>query len=123
MIKTRSSPVELHGKGKDCDDVGPYLETYADDQTPLKLRESSIDSVTFENFAMLLNLVNNVYIKNNTSAISTTDVIDEEEDTGTMIVRPFGYVDAQGRFMASSAAEVDMIYKKLYPLMANRRKN
>jgi hypothetical protein len=27
--------------------------------------DSSYDFVTFENFAMLLNLINNVYIKNN----------------------------------------------------------
>lgn len=35
-----------------------------------KMKESDADSpydfVTFENFAMLLNLINNVYIKNNT---------------------------------------------------------
>ena len=54
----------MHDQDKDCDDVGPYEETPLDSQT-LKLRESSIDSVTFENFAMLLNLINNVYIKNN----------------------------------------------------------
>eukprot|EP00353_Schmidingerella_taraikaensis_P005450 CAMPEP_0185574030 /NCGR_PEP_ID=MMETSP0434-20130131/5588_1 /TAXON_ID=626734 ORGANISM="Favella taraikaensis, Strain Fe Narragansett Bay" /NCGR_SAMPLE_ID=MMETSP0434 /ASSEMBLY_ACC=CAM_ASM_000379 /LENGTH=72 /DNA_ID=CAMNT_0028190455 /DNA_START=1326 /DNA_END=1544 /DNA_ORIENTATION=+ len=72
---------------------------------------------------MLLNLVNNVYIKNNAPAKSTNEVIEEEEETNTQLVRPFGYVDAQGRFMASSQAEVDKIYHKFYPLMVNRRKN
>jgi len=125
MIKTRGRPSDVHTTGtKFTDEVNPYEEEPALEHS-IRLRETTVDSVTFENFAMLLNLINNVYIKNNTPARSTNEVIDEEEDfgTGTMIVRPFGYADAQGRFMASSSAEVDMIYKKLYPLMANRRKN
>ena len=82
-----------------------------------------IECVTFENFAMLLNLINNVYIKNTIQAKSANEVIDEEEEGSEASGRPFGYVDSQGRFMASSQAEVDKIYQKFYPLMVNKRKN
>ena len=53
---------------------------------------------------MLLNLINNVYIKNNYAGVkpSANEVIEEEEDLSINFKRPFGYVDAQGRFMASS---------------------
>ena len=72
---------------------------------------------------MLLNLINNVYIKNKIQAKSANEVIDEEEEGSEESKRPFGYVDSQGRFMASSQAEVDKIYQKFYPLMVNKRKN
>ena len=72
---------------------------------------------------MLLNLINNVYIKNNVQARSANEVIEEEEDGSETDFRPFGYVDSQGRFMASSQAEVDHIYQKFYPLMVNKRMN
>jgi len=51
---------------------------------------------------MLLNLINNVYIKNSTAVARSDAVIEEEEDADHAQARPFGYVDAQGRFMASS---------------------
>ena len=52
---------------------------------------------------MLLNLINNVYIKNNVQERPTAnEVIDEEEEGSETNHRPFGYVDSQGRFMASS---------------------
>ena len=71
----------------------------------MSLRNTTpIESITFENFAMLLNLINNVYIKNNYAGVkpSANEVIEEEEDLSINFKRPFGYVDAQGRFMASS---------------------
>ena len=73
---------------------------------------------------MLLNLINNVYIKNSPAFAKSDSIIDEEEDAEKVqIDRPFGYVDAKGRFMASSQAEVEKIYHRMYPLMVNRRKN
>ena len=73
---------------------------------------------------MFLNLINNVYIKNSqASRVGTSEIIDEEESNCEGNNRPFGYVDSQGRFMASSQAEVDTIYKKFYPLIVNKRKN
>jgi hypothetical protein len=50
---------------------------------------------------MLLNLINNVYIKNNIQPF-TSQVIDEEEEESEASVRPFGYVDSCGRFMVST---------------------
>ena len=81
------------------------------------------ESVSFENFAMLLNLINNVYIKNNILAKSSTQVIDEEEEGSEKNMRPFGFVDSFNRFMALSQAEVDKIYQKFLPLMSNKRMN
>ena len=57
------------------------------------------DYVSFENFAMLLNLINNVYIKNNIIAKSSNQVIDEEEEGSERNMRPFGFVDSFNRFM------------------------
>ena len=67
-----------------------------------KLEETNsvYDYVTFENFAMLLNLINNVYIKNNNQP-TTNQIIDEEEESESTH-RPFGYVDSCGRFMVST---------------------
>ena len=81
------------------------------------------ESVTFENFAMLLNLINNVYIKNNIQATSSSQIIDEEEEDSEANHRPYGYVDSFNRFMVSTQAEVDKIYAKFMPLMINKRKN
>ena len=53
-----------------------------------------VECVTFENFAMLLNLINNVYIKNKIQAKSANEVIDEEEEESEEMKRPFGYVDS-----------------------------
>ena len=72
---------------------------------------------------MLLNLINNVYIKNTVQARSTQVVIDEEEEGSENSGRPFGFVDSQGRFMVSSQAEVDKVYQRFYPLMVNKRMN
>ena len=72
---------------------------------------------------MLLNLINNVYIKNNIQARSANEVIEEEEEGSENSGRPYGFVDSQGRFMASSQAEVDKVYHKFYPLMVNKRMN
>ena len=72
---------------------------------------------------MLLNLINNVYIKNNILAKSSTQVIDEEEEGSEKNMRPFGFVDSFNRFMALSQAEVDKIYQKFLPLMSNKRMN
>ena len=87
-----------------------------------KGNDSRYDYVTFENFAMLLNLINNVYIKNNIQPF-TSQIIDEEEEESEALVRPFGYVDSCGRFMVSTQAEVDKICHRFMPLMANKRKN
>ena len=44
---------------------------------------------------MLLNLINNVYIKNSPAFAKSDSIIDEEEDAEKVqIDRPFGYVDA-----------------------------
>lgn len=97
-----------------------YTDGTGDTKSPLKEAES----VSFENFAMLLNLINNVYIRS--SALRrpiANQVIEEEEADSDLNKRPYGYVDFQGRFMASSHSEVDTIYKKFYPLMINKRKN
>jgi hypothetical protein len=50
---------------------------------------------------MLLNLINNVYIKNNNQP-TTSQIIDEEEEESESTHRPFGYVDSCGRFMVST---------------------
>ena len=72
---------------------------------------------------MLLNLINNVYIKNsNKHSKSVNEVIDEEEEGCEDSNRPYGYVDSQDRFMASSQAEVDKMFRKFYPLLVNKRK-
>ena len=82
-----------------------------------------VECLTFENFAMLLNLINNVYIKNsNKHSKSVNEVIDEEEEGCEDSNRPYGYVDSQDRFMASSQAEVDKMFRKFYPLLVNKRK-
>jgi len=86
---------------------------------PVSVREC----VTFENFAMLLNLINNVYIKNTIQASSSSQVIDEEEEDSEANARPYGYVDSFNRFMVSTQAEVDKIYQRFLPLMINKRKN
>lgn len=65
---------------------------------PVQVREC----VTFENFAMLLNLINNVYIKNTIQASSSSQVIDEEEEDSEANARPYGYVDSFNRFMVST---------------------
>ena len=72
---------------------------------------------------MLLNLINNVYIKNNIQATSSSQIIDEEEEDSEANQRPYGYVDSFNRFMVSTQAEVDKIYAKFMPLMINKRKN
>ena len=108
----------MHGNDDpDSEEAGPYEIGKAIPPT-----SKSVEAVSFENFAMFLNLINNVYINSKPSK-STNEVIEEEEETNTQIFRPYGYVDAQGRFNASSQAEVDKIYHKFYPLMVNRRKN
>jgi len=111
-IRTHHPPHEIHGYNAE-EEAGPDEE--------MKKEPQLVESTTFENFAMLLNLINNVYIKNSVNPKSANEVIEEEEDAP--LKRPFGYVDAQGRFMASSQAEVDKIYRKFLPLMLNKRKN
>ena len=106
-IFTKCAPEEL---AEEQEESGPQEET-------------SVECVTFENFAMLLNLINNVYIKNNVQARSANEVILEEEEGSEHCGRPYGYVDSQGRFMASSQAEVTKIYRRFYPLMVNKRTN
>ena len=68
------------------------------DDLPIQVREC----VTFENFAMLLNLINNVYIKNTIQASSSSQIIDEEEEDSEANARPYGYVDSFNRFMVST---------------------
>ena len=92
-------------------------DAFVDDQ------QESEDYLSFENFAMLLNLINNVYIKNNIVAKSSSQVIDEEEEGSDRKMRPFGFVDSFNRFMVQTQAEVDKIYQKFLPLMINKRKN
>ena len=122
MIKTKSMPDEVHGFNIQTNEEGEADGPF--EKTKEVLDETTVDSATFENFAMLLNLINNVYIKNSRAFAGSNAVIDEEEDTEKVkIERPYGYVDAKGRFMASSQAEVEKIYHRLFPLMANRRKN
>ena len=65
----------------------------------VKQESAWIECVTFENFAMLLNLINNVYIKNNFMGKSSNQVIDEEEEDSEKNMRPFGFVDSFNRFM------------------------
>ena len=73
-------------------------------------QEVNEDYLSFENFAMLLNLINNVYIKNNIVAKSSSQIIDEEEEGSDRKMRPFGFVDSFNRFMVQTQAEVDKIY-------------
>ena len=75
-------PVNDVGKS---DEAGPTEEVK---------EKRMVECVTFENFAMLLNLINNVYIKNKIQAKSAHEVIDEEEEGSEECQRPFGYVDS-----------------------------
>lgn len=95
MIKTKSPSTELDGSHGHQEDPE---------------RDQLVDCVTFENFAMFLNLVNNVYIKTQIQAKDTNQIIDEEEENSESKCRPFGYVDSYNRFTVSSQAEVDQIY-------------
>ena len=114
-IRTKCHPSELYGASPQDDESGPYEEAKAPSS------DAQVECVTFENFAMLLSLINNVYIKNKIEPKSSNEVIEEEEEGSESSKRPFGYVDSQGRFMASSRAEVDKIYQKFYALMVNKR--
>ena len=72
------------------------LEEYGEPSEEVKNGQKSqlVESVTFENFAMLLNLINNVYIKNNIQARSANEVIEEEEEGSENSGRPYGFVDS-----------------------------
>jgi hypothetical protein len=92
----------VRSKGeKDMEIFG--IEDFVNFKTEVNKTEhdTCYDYVTFENFAMMLNLINNVYIKNNVQPF-TSQVIDEEEEESEALVRPFGYVDSCGRFMVST---------------------
>ena len=110
-IRTQCISVELYGPTNN-EELGPYEEAE---------NNHVVECVTFENFAMLLSLINNVYIKNKIEPKSSNEVIEEEEEESESSKRPFGYVDSHSRFMASSRAEVDKIYQKFYPMMTNKR--
>ena len=113
-VHTKCKPSEIYAYQSLDESCGPYEE----------IKELNfVECLTFENFAMLLNLINNVYIKNSSKpSKSVNEVIDEEEEGCEDSNRPYGYVDSQDRFMASSQAEVDKMFRKFYPLLINKRK-
>lgn len=59
--------------------------------------------VSFENIAMFLNLINNVYLPGEDQRLF------ESTDAGD---RPYGFIDKEGRFAINSEAELAEICKK-----------
>ena len=71
-------------------------ENYSDQQQNEESQSPQVsDSVSFENFAMFLNLVNNVYIRSSAPKQPISDqVIEEEELDSDLNRRPYGFVDS-----------------------------
>ena len=86
LLKEEPQPSSFNNEGDGPAD-GDYEEEKEIDSN------SDVDCVTFENFAMLLNLINNVYIKSTIQAKSANEIIEEEEEDSEGSKRPFGYVD------------------------------
>jgi hypothetical protein len=65
------------------------------------------DTFSFENLAMFLNLINNVFI-NQPSNFSTCEEMLDESNEGQ---RPFGMIDSAGRLTVNTQYDVDRMVK------------
>ena len=70
-IKTKCTIDEIPGF-EACEDQGPFEEAE-------EVSYTQVECITFENFALLLNLINNVYIKSPGLAKSNNVILEEED--------------------------------------------